>query len=114
MFDYFTWASGVKGMLPWTYPVQPKRFPTNVGGRGEGGLNVRDGFIGLSLRRNAEAVGGRAETPAGRDGQRVSGGRRSVGWERVLSDRRLERGAGRLPTIATPPIFHAKPVQPKP
>jgi hypothetical protein len=50
LFGYFTWASGVKGMLPWTYPVQPKRFPTNVEGRGEGGLNVRDGFIGLDDR----------------------------------------------------------------
>ena len=47
LFGYFMWATGVKGMLPWTYPVQPKRFPTNVGDRGEGGLNVRDEFIGL-------------------------------------------------------------------
>ena len=47
LFGYFMWASGVKGMLPWTYPVQPKRFPTNLDGRGEGGLNVRDEFIGL-------------------------------------------------------------------
>jgi hypothetical protein len=37
-------------MLPWTYPVQPKRFPTNVGERGEGGLNIRNEFIGLDNR----------------------------------------------------------------
>ncbi len=50
MFGYFTWANGLKGMLPWTYPVQPKRFPVNVGGRGEGGLNVHDEFIGSDGR----------------------------------------------------------------
>lgn len=47
MFGYFVWANRLKGMLPWTYPVQPNRFPVNVGGRGEGGLNVHDRFIGL-------------------------------------------------------------------
>jgi len=47
MFGYYTWASGLQAMLPWTYPMQPKRFPTNVGGRGEGGLNVHHQFIGL-------------------------------------------------------------------
>jgi hypothetical protein len=50
MFGYFMFASGVKGMLPWTYPVQPKRFPENVDNRGEGGLNIRDEFIGLDNR----------------------------------------------------------------
>ena len=47
LFGYFVWANGIKGMLPWTYPAQPNRFPVNVGNRGEGGLNVRDGFLGL-------------------------------------------------------------------
>jgi hypothetical protein len=47
LFGYFVWANGLKGMLPWTYPMQPKRFPQNIGRRGEGGLNVRDGFIGI-------------------------------------------------------------------
>jgi hypothetical protein len=47
LFGYFVWANGLKGMLPWTYPAQPNRFPVNVGDRGEGGLNVRDGFLGL-------------------------------------------------------------------
>ncbi len=47
LFGYFMWGTGMQGMLPWTYPVQPKRFPTNVGQRGEGGLNVRNEFIGL-------------------------------------------------------------------
>lgn len=47
LFGYFVWANGLRGMLPWTYPAQPNRFPVNVGGRGEGGLNVRDGFLGL-------------------------------------------------------------------
>jgi len=37
----------MQSMLPWTYPVQPKRFPANVGQRGEGGLNIRNEFIGL-------------------------------------------------------------------
>jgi hypothetical protein len=50
LFGYFPWATGLKGMLPWTYPVQPKRFPNNVGGRGEGGLNVHDGFVGIDGR----------------------------------------------------------------
>lgn len=47
MFGYFTWANGLEGMLPWTYPMQPKRFPRNVDGRGEGGLKVVDGFLGI-------------------------------------------------------------------
>jgi hypothetical protein len=47
MFGYFVWANGISGMLPWTYPMQPKRFPRNLGHRGEGGLNVTDGFLGL-------------------------------------------------------------------
>jgi Glycoside hydrolase 123 N-terminal domain len=46
MFGYFVWANGIKGMLPWTYPLTPKRFPHNVGNRGEGPLNVHDGFLG--------------------------------------------------------------------
>jgi hypothetical protein len=50
LFGYFVWANRLDGMLPWTYPVQPKRFPTNVGGRGEGGLNVRNEFLGLDGR----------------------------------------------------------------
>ena len=47
LFGYFVWANGLKGMLPWTYPAQPNRFPVNVGRRGEGGLNVHDQFLGL-------------------------------------------------------------------
>jgi len=47
LFGYFVWANGVKGMLPWTYPMQPNRFPVNVGGRGEGALNLHDQFLGL-------------------------------------------------------------------
>jgi Glycoside hydrolase 123 N-terminal domain len=47
LFGYFPWANGIKGMLPWTYPMEPKRFPRNAGNRGEGALNVKDGFIGL-------------------------------------------------------------------
>lgn len=46
-FGYFVWANGLKGMLPWTYPIQPNRFPINVRGRGEGPLNVHDRFLGL-------------------------------------------------------------------
>ena len=46
MFGYFVWANGIKGMLPWTYPLTPKRFPRNVGNRGEGPLNVSEGFLG--------------------------------------------------------------------
>jgi hypothetical protein len=46
MFGYFVWANGIKGMLPWTYPLTPKRFPHNVGNRGEGPLNVSEGFLG--------------------------------------------------------------------
>jgi len=47
MFGYFMYGSGLKAMTPWTYPVQPKRFPVNVDNHGEGGLNVSDEFIGL-------------------------------------------------------------------
>jgi len=47
LFGYFTWANGLKGLLPWTYPLQPKLFPQNLGNRGEGALNVREGFLGL-------------------------------------------------------------------
>jgi len=46
MFGYFVWANGIKGMLPWTYPLTPKRFPHNVDSRGEGALNVSDEFLG--------------------------------------------------------------------
>ena len=46
MFGYFVWANGIKGMLPWTYPLTPKRFPRNLGNRGEGPLNVTDDFLG--------------------------------------------------------------------
>lgn len=46
LFGYFAWANRLDGVLPWTYPLHPKRFPVNVGGRGEGGLDVRDGFLG--------------------------------------------------------------------
>ncbi len=45
-FGYFAWANHLSGVLAWTYPLAPKRFPTNVGGRGEGGLHVVDGFLG--------------------------------------------------------------------
>jgi hypothetical protein len=47
LFGYFVWANGIEGLLPWTYPMQPKRFPKNIDRQGEGGLNVRDGFIGI-------------------------------------------------------------------
>ncbi len=47
LFGYFVWANGLKGMLPWTYPVQPNRFPVNAHTRGEGPLNVHDHFLGL-------------------------------------------------------------------
>src|SRR5262249_16943117 len=47
LFGYFVWANHVRGMLPWTYPMQPNRFPKNKDGRGEGGLNVHDDFIGI-------------------------------------------------------------------
>lgn len=46
LFGYFAWANRLDGVLPWTYPLHPKRFPVNVQGRGEGGLDVRDGFLG--------------------------------------------------------------------
>lgn len=46
MFGYFVWANDIKGMLPWTYPLTPKRFPRNVGNRGEGPLNISDDFLG--------------------------------------------------------------------
>ncbi len=46
MFGYFVWANDIKGMLPWTYPLTPKRFPRNVGNRGEGPMNVSEGFLG--------------------------------------------------------------------
>lgn len=46
LFGYFVWANRLAGMLPWTYPSQPNRFPTNVGRHGEGGYDVRDGFLG--------------------------------------------------------------------
>jgi len=46
MFGYFVWANGLKGMLPWTYPLVPKRFPRNIGNRGEGALNVSEDFLG--------------------------------------------------------------------
>lgn len=47
LFGYFAWANGLRGVLPWTYPMQPKRFPRNVGKQGEGALNVKEGFLGL-------------------------------------------------------------------
>ena len=47
LFGYFVWANNLRGMLPWTYPVQPKRFPVNVDNRGEGALHLHDGFLGL-------------------------------------------------------------------
>src|SRR5262249_5757188 len=47
LFGYFVWANRLQGMLPWTYPIQPNRFPVNVDKRGEGGLNVHDHFLGL-------------------------------------------------------------------
>ncbi|MBI1815221.1 MAG: hypothetical protein HYR72_09610 [Deltaproteobacteria bacterium] len=47
LFGYFVWANHVQAMLPWTYPMQPKRFPQNLGGRGEGALHVKDGFLGV-------------------------------------------------------------------
>jgi hypothetical protein len=46
MFGYFVWANDIKGMLPWTYPLTPKRFPRNVGNRGEGALNINNDFLG--------------------------------------------------------------------
>ncbi|MFN8641107.1 MAG: DUF6067 family protein [Candidatus Binatia bacterium] len=50
LFGYFVWANRLAGMLPWTYPSQPNRFPVNVGRRGEGGLDVREGFLGSDGR----------------------------------------------------------------
>src|ERR1041385_8327688 len=47
LFGYFSWANRLKGMLPWTYPMQPKRFPRNIDGKGEGALNINEGFLGL-------------------------------------------------------------------
>lgn len=47
LFGYFAWANGLKGILPWTYPVQPNRFPVNASDRGEGALNVHDRFLGI-------------------------------------------------------------------
>jgi len=47
LFGYFAWANGLKGILPWTYPVQPNRFPVNASNRGEGALNVHDRFLGI-------------------------------------------------------------------
>ena len=47
LFGYFVWANDLKGMLPWTYPIQPNRFPANASGRGEGGLTVHDRFLGI-------------------------------------------------------------------
>ena len=46
LFGYFVWANHLAGMLPWTYPAQPNRFPRNISGRGEGGKDVHDGFLG--------------------------------------------------------------------
>jgi hypothetical protein len=50
LFGYFVWANQLDGMLPWTYPLQPKRFPVNVAGKGEGALNITDGFLGVDDR----------------------------------------------------------------
>ena len=50
LFGYFTWANRLQGMVPWTYPLLPKRFPRNVDGRGEGALNISEGFLGLDDR----------------------------------------------------------------
>jgi hypothetical protein len=50
LFGYFVWANHLDGMLPWTYPLQPKRFPVNAEGKGEGALNITDGFLGLDDR----------------------------------------------------------------
>jgi hypothetical protein len=50
LFGYFVWGNRLDGMLPWTYPLQPKRFPVNVEGKGEGALNITDGFLGLDDR----------------------------------------------------------------
>jgi hypothetical protein len=46
LFGYFVWANHLHGMLPWTYPAQPNRFPRNISGKGEGGKDVHDGFLG--------------------------------------------------------------------
>jgi hypothetical protein len=87
LFGYFLWANNLHGMLPWTYPVQPKRFPVNVGGRGEGALNLHDGFLGL-------------------DGQPIP----TIQWElgrEGIDDVRylvtLERLADQARTLGTPP-----------
>jgi len=45
-FGYWPWATRVGAMMAWTYPMTPKRFPTNIGNQAEGGLNVKEGFLG--------------------------------------------------------------------
>jgi len=86
LFGYFVWANDLRGMLPWTYPVQPKRFPVNVDNRGEGALHLHDGFLGL-------------------DGEPIP----TIQWElgrEGIDDARylitLERLAGRVRALGTP------------
>ncbi|HEY2773834.1 MAG TPA: glycoside hydrolase domain-containing protein [Candidatus Binatia bacterium] len=46
-FGYYPWATGLDGMMAWTYPMIQKRFPANMdASRAEGPLDVRDGFLG--------------------------------------------------------------------
>jgi hypothetical protein len=46
-FGYYPWATGLAGMMAWTYPMLPKRFPANLDAdRAEGPLHVRAGFLG--------------------------------------------------------------------
>jgi len=45
-FGYWPWATKVGAMMAWTYPSMPKRFPSNIGNQAEGGLDVKEGFLG--------------------------------------------------------------------
>src|SRR6185503_9272913 len=46
-FGYYPWATELAGMMAWTYPMLPKRFPANLDvERAEGPLDVRAGFLG--------------------------------------------------------------------
>jgi hypothetical protein len=46
-FGYYPWAVRLAGMMAWTYPMLPKRFPANIDAeRAEGPHDVRSGFLG--------------------------------------------------------------------
>ena len=50
-FGYFPWAVGLDGMLSWTYPMTPQRFPVNLDPKlAEGPGNVHDGILGSDDR----------------------------------------------------------------